>query len=211
MMTDNKITFTGIILSVQPRIRMIRSFDQRSHNYLGYAIAVRGEMNDVPMDFSVGIGKSAQQKHGFCVGDSIAGECLPVPEPDMEPVEFYKTSKLKKTAVQMHSNDVPPPWQIVPPDIEIYRERGHRRLSAVTYDKKCFTCIWGCRMPVEIIIDQWNQSRRKHRFETFCYGPLSCKFYKPGPARKVEGRKGMIYEEEDWIDIDATSHRDPDE
>ncbi len=211
MMTDHKITFTGIILAVQPRIRMLRSFDQRSHNYLGYAIAVRGEMNAVQMDFSVGIGKSAQQKYGFCVGEGIAGECLPVQEPEMEPVEFYKASKLKKTAAQMQNNDAPPPWQIVPPDIEIYRERGHRRLAAVTYDKKCFTCIWGCRMPVEIIIDQWNQSRRKHRFETFCYGPLSCKFYKPGPTRKVEGRKGMVYEEEDWIDIDATSHRDPDE
>jgi len=35
-MTDGKISFKGIIISVQPRIRLMRSFDERSHNYLGY-------------------------------------------------------------------------------------------------------------------------------------------------------------------------------
>ena len=25
----------------------------------------------------------------------------------------------------------------------------------------------------------------RNRFETFCYGPLSCKYYKMGPARAV--------------------------
>lgn len=69
-------------------------------------------------------------------------------------------------------------------------------------------CIWGCRMPVEIIIDHWNPDRRKYRFETFCYGPKSCRFYRAGPTRKVPGRKGMTWEEEDWVDEEATSHRD---
>ena len=66
-------------------------------------------------------------------------------------------------------------------------------------------------MPVEIIIDHWNPGKKKYRFETFCYGPLSCKFYKPGPNRKVEGRKGMVYVEEDWVDEMFVEHRDPDE
>jgi hypothetical protein len=42
-------------------------------------------------------------------------------------------------------------------------------------------------MPVEIIIDQWNPSKKQYRFETFCYGPKSCPFYRPGPERKVPG------------------------
>ena len=63
-------------------------------------------------------------------------------------------------------------------------------------------------MPVEIIIDNWNPSKRKYRAETFCYGPLSCKLYKAGPNRKVEGRKGMVYVEEDWFDEEMTSHRE---
>jgi len=30
-------------------------------------------------------------------------------------------------------------------------------------------------------------------------------------TRKVPGRKGMSYTEEDWVDDDATSHRGPNE
>jgi hypothetical protein len=66
-------------------------------------------------------------------------------------------------------------------------------------------------MPVEMIIDQWNPGRRRYRTETFCYGPLSCPNYKPGPTRKVPGRRGMIYEEQDWVDQNVTGHRRPDE
>ena len=63
----------------------------------------------------------------------------------------------------------------------------------------------------EIIIDHWNPGRVRYRTETFCYGPLSCPLYKPGHARKVPGRRGMSYEEPDWLDENATSHRRPDE
>ena len=88
---------------------------------------------------------------------------------------------------------------------------GHRRLAVTTYDSKCNSCIWGCAMAVEMIIDQWNPDRRRYRTETFCYGPLSCSSYKPGPTRKVPGRHGMTYKEEDWVDQDATAHRGPNE
>jgi hypothetical protein len=66
-------------------------------------------------------------------------------------------------------------------------------------------------MAVEMIIDQWNPRVREHRFETFCYGPKSCPSYRAGPTRKVPGRKGMSWEEEDWVDEEATEHRGPDE
>jgi hypothetical protein len=66
-------------------------------------------------------------------------------------------------------------------------------------------------MAVEMIIDQWNPSQRKYRQETFCYGPKSCKLYRSGPLRKVPGRKGMSWTEEDWVDQEATSHRSEDE
>ncbi|MCU0690035.1 MAG: hypothetical protein MUF54_01405, partial [Polyangiaceae bacterium] len=35
---------------------------------------------------------------------------------------------------------------------------------------------------------------------TFCFGPLNCRRYRAGPTRTVPGRKGMVYEEEDWVD-----------
>lgn len=212
IMNGDKFCFKGIILAVQPRIRMSRSFDERSHNYLGYSLRLKGFIDDIEQEFSIGIGSNVQGKYQFFIGDEISGECLPVPEQRLEPVEFYKASKLKRTSI-VKSNIVikPPPWETISPDLEIYRQRGYRRLSAQTYDKKCTTCIWGCRMPVEIIIDNWNPSRRKYRFETFCYGPLSCHLYKSGLTRKVQGKNGMVWEEADWVDEEETKHREPDE
>ena len=206
-----KNTFEGIIISVQPRIRMMRSFDERSHNYLGYSIFINGLIDNDEREFSVGIGQAAQPKHQFKIGDEISGECVPVADEKLEAVEFYKASKLKKISNAPNTILSPPPWESIPPDLEVYRERGHRRLAVRTYESKCTTCIWGCRMPVEIIIDNWNPGKRKYRFETFCYGPLSCKYYKTGPVRKVEGRNGMVYIEEDWVDEEATGHRELDE
>lgn len=53
----NKSIFKGIIISIQPRIRMTRSFDEASHTYLGYAIKLEGELNGEETTFSIGIGK----------------------------------------------------------------------------------------------------------------------------------------------------------
>ena len=213
----DKLSFKGIITSIQPRIRLTRSFDEASHTYLGYAIKIAGTIDNQETIssnqniFSIGIGKAAQAKHQFKVNDIISGECLPVPDPDMEPVDYYKVSKLAKVA-EGEQGSISAPWELVPPELEVYRERGHRRLAARTYDTKCYSCMWGCRMPVEIIVDNWNpRGKRKYRFETFCYGPLSCKVYKAGPNRRVEGRNGMVYVEEDWVDEMLTEHRDPDE
>lgn len=202
-----KLSFKGTILSIQPRIRLIRSFDESSHSYLGYAKKITGTIEGDDRDFSIGIGKAAHEKHRFKVNDIISGVCALVADERLEPIEYYKVSKLKK----LFEADVikeGPPWETIPPDLETYRSRGHRRLAARTYDTNCSTCIWGCRMPMEIIIDNWNTSKKKYRFETFCYGPLSCKLYKPGPNRKVEGRNGMMYVEEDWVDEELTSHRE---
>ncbi len=66
-------------------------------------------------------------------------------------------------------------------------------------------------MAVEIIVDHWNPSVRRYRTETFCYGPKSCPSYRAGSKRKVPGRRGMSYTEEDWIDEGATAHRSDDE
>lgn len=207
----DKLNFKGLITSIQPRIRLTRSFDEVSHTYLGYAIKLTGELNNQQATFSIGIGKAAQAKFNFKVNDVISGACLPVPDPDMEPVDYYKVSKLAMVA-EGKQGSLSAPWELVPPELEVYRERGHRRLAARTYDTKCSSCMWGARMPVEIIVDNWNpRGKRKYRFETFCYGPLSCKLYKAGPNRRVEGRGGMVYVEEDWVDEAAVSHRELDE
>lgn len=41
-MTEAKIPWSDVLTSVQPRIRLTRSFDQRSHTYQGYLLRVQG-------------------------------------------------------------------------------------------------------------------------------------------------------------------------
>ena len=205
-----KIEWTGQIIWVQPRIRLTRSFDERSHSYLGYVLLVRGRVGGEERYFCVGVGPAAHRKHEFQVGQHVSGHSERVPNIKIEPVDFYKTS-----AIRVRDFDLPdvgaPPWLGVPPPLETYRARGHRRLASRTFESRCRGCIWGCRMPVELIIDHWNPQQRKYRCESFCYGPKSCSLYKAGPTRKVPGRRGMSWEEEDWVDEEATAHRGPDD
>ena len=213
-MTDSKIeklSWNGVLISIQPRIRLTRSFDQRSHTDLGYALRVRGLIGSDSRELLIGVGEGAHAKHDFQAGAAISGEAAPVADTRLETVEFYKVSNLNVTAPETLEETQPPPWHGIPPPLPMYRKRGHRRLATRTYQDKCRTCIWGCHMAVEMIIDQWNPSKRRYRTETFCYGPLSCSIYRAGPARKVPGRHGMSYTEEDWVDEQPTSHGSPDE
>ena len=204
---DAKVEWQGEITAVQPRIRLTRSLDERSHTYLGYVLRVRGTADGEERELLVGIGKAAQAKHQFQVGDQVSGQGVPVADARLETAELYKVSRLRVLARASHRVEAPPPFTTVPPTLEVYRARGHRRLAARTYTTQCTACIWGCEMAVEMIIDQWNPSVRRYRRETFCYGPKSCRIYKAGPTRKVPGRKGMSWEEEDWVDEEATAHR----
>ena len=209
--TDWKVDWEGEVLSVQPRIRLTRSFDQRSHSYLGYALRVHGTLAGEAKEFVAAIGKAAQEKHQFRAGDRVSGKGEHVLDTRTEAADLYKVSGLKVLGRGGEAVTSPPPFHGVPPAHEVYRERGHRRLAARTYATKCSTCIWGCEMAVEMIIDHWNPSKKRYRRETFCYGPKSCPYSAAGPTRKVPGRKGMSWEEEDWVDDDATAHRGPDE
>lgn len=41
----DKLSFKGTITSIQPRIRMTRSFNEASPSYLGYATRLKGWMD----------------------------------------------------------------------------------------------------------------------------------------------------------------------
>ena len=211
MASAEKVTWAGHFLAVQPRIRLTRSFDERSHSYLGYVLRIEGTGGSEAGAFLIAVSEAAHEKHRFQTGIELSGHSVPVEDQRKETAALYKTSGLRVVKNAESETPAGPPFLGVPPNLEAYRSRGHRRLDARTYDTKCTSCIWGCRMPVEMIIDQWNPSKKQYRFETFCYGPKSCPFYRPGPARRVPGRKGMSYTEEDWIDEDATAHRGPDD
>ena len=46
----------GRIMAIQPRIRLLRSFDERSHSYLGYVLRVEGTIGDEPGEFRINWG-----------------------------------------------------------------------------------------------------------------------------------------------------------
>ncbi|MDI9369361.1 MAG: hypothetical protein QM446_00320 [Synergistota bacterium] len=209
--SSGKTTWSGRVVSVQPRIRLSRSFDERSHNYLGYVLLIDGTCDGEPGEFLIAVGEAAHRKHRFEAGMELSGSSAPVEDERKETASLYKTSGIKVVKKAEGETPAGPPFRGLPPDLETYRFRGHRRLAARTYDAKCTECIWGCRMPVEMTIDHWNPSRKKYRFETFCYGPKSCPSYRPGPERKVPRRHGMSYTEEDWVDEEETAHRGPDD
>jgi hypothetical protein len=204
---------------VQPRIRLLRSFDECAHAYLGFVLSLEGECGDRDGVFTIAVSSASHAKHGFRRGMMVSGASSPVADPRLEPAEFYSTSAIR-VRMDADAADLPespagssmaPPFFGAPPPLDVYRERGHRRLDPRTYQARCSCCLWGCRMPVEMTVDHWKPSLKRYRFETFCYGPKSCPSYRAGATRKVPGRHGMSFEEEDWIDEDRTSHRDPDE
>ena len=100
--------WSGEILSVQPRIRLTRAFDERALSYFGYVLRIRGELNDEDREFAVAIGKAAQEKHGYPVGDRASGKGVPVADPRLETAELYKISSLKLLAPGQNRRTVLP-------------------------------------------------------------------------------------------------------
>ena len=120
-----KIVWSGKVVSIQPRIRLTRSFDQRTHNYLGYIVTIQGSAGGEERSFSVGIGKAAQEKHQIRAGDLVSGKAEAVQDSRSEVAEYYKASDLKVVARTMEAQTSAPPWQGVTPPLEVYRQRGH--------------------------------------------------------------------------------------
>jgi hypothetical protein len=134
-----KVDFTGTIVSVKARIRLIRSFDQvPTHQYQGYTLILDGEVDGVSRNrFKVAIGPKAHEQHQFRIGDTIRGKALTVPDPETEWAEFYKVSALQ--LIERRQPDAPPsPTGGIAPMLERYREQGHFRLHRETCESGCF-------------------------------------------------------------------------
>ena len=92
---DKQIAWSGAVTSVQPRIRLTRSFDERSHTYLGYLLRIEGTVGGVFAEFRVGIGSGTHAKHQFRIGDHVEGLGHQVADPRLEIADIYRVSKLK--------------------------------------------------------------------------------------------------------------------
>ena len=84
MPSTPKLSWCGRLVSVQPRIRLTRSFDERHHSYLGYVLGVTGRLGEEEREFMVAIGKGAQAKHAFRAGDEVSGQSVPVADKCLE-------------------------------------------------------------------------------------------------------------------------------
>ena len=198
---ETKQEFAGRITAVKARIRLLRSFDQISHSYLGYVLVLDGHLDGQPVEeLRIAIGPKAHEKHQFRIGDQVAGMTVAVADGETEWATHYKVSGLwlldrgpaEQGALANPEGGIAPPL----PD---YRARGHLRLNKATHEKHCQCCPFGLVMPTEIIIDQWDPSRKRWRSETHCYGPRDCPRYRPGRPYRVPGRKpGMV-----WVDDDV--------
>ena len=206
-----KIKWQGKILSIQPRTNVWRYIlDNRTHYHIGYNLFLEGSAegnSGNSSQFVVAISEKQQQNYDFHVGDEITGSAWTKKYPECEYADYYRASAFKKisTTVDENVNKKAPPWIISPPDMKTYEWRGARMLSISSWKGKCFQCIWANMANVTIEYD-WGRIQ-KYRFESFCYGPKSCKLYKKGRSRGVPYKgKGTFYDE-GWLDDICTENR----
>jgi hypothetical protein len=209
---SSKIKWEGTIISIQPRTRVWRYVtDNRTHYHLGYNLFLEGDSGYSEKHFTVAISDKQQSKGLFRIGDMLKGTAWTKKYEEREFADFYRAGSLKLLARAYENLEAQsPPWIMVPPSMQTYEERGARMLSKSLWKTKCFQCIWANMANVEI---QWDFDRdiKKYRFETFCYGPKSCKYYKMGRPRAVPYRNRDSALDEGYLDELCTPDRDDDE
>ena len=207
-----KIEWSGTVVSIQPRTRVWRYLtDNRTHYHIGYNLFLEGCADGVDRPFVVAISEKQQQSGEYGIGDVIKGTAWTKMYPEREFANFYRAGALKHIRHADTATPIsPPPWIMLPPDMATYEYRGARMLSKSLWKGKCFQCVWATMSNVEIIWD-FDRKISKYRFESFCYGPKSCKYYKMGRARSVSYKSMGTSLDEGWLDDICTEGRDYDE
>jgi len=132
--------------------------------------------------------------------------------PKWEYADYYRAGALKRTkpnTMPIDERDAPP-WTDNLPDMATYEWRGCRVLSKACWKGKCFKCKWAAMANVTIEYD-WGV-KQKWRFESFCYGPKSCKYYKRGADPMIPYKNdGSTPDSHGGFDEICTENRDWDE
>lgn len=254
MMTQIKVSWTGTVVSIQPRSTVWRYItDNRTHRECGFNVFLKGSVvltsppepgdsiwdvtsyceshraNDI-YSFCVAISDKQAQKLLISIGDELKGTAWTPLYPETEFASFYRAGGLKKIRAvvspiplaildtehttfdgaaisRVDSSKYPgPPWKMVPPPLEIYAWRGARMLSKSCWSHKCFQCVWANMANVTVQYD-FDRNLVRNRFETFCYGPLNCKYYKMGPARSVPYKGMSGIKDQGWLDEICVQYR----
>ena len=186
---SQKITWSGVITSIQPRTRVWRYLtDNRTHYHIGYNLFLDGSADGEDKQFVVAISEKQQQNGRYGIGDVINGTAWTKQYPEREFADYYRAGALNcDSRNEIPTMISPPPWIMQPPDMATYEWRGARMLSKSQWQGKCFKCVWATMSNIDIIWD-FDRKISKYRYESFCYGPKSCKYYKMGKARSVPYR-----------------------
>ena len=208
---SEKINWEGQIIAIQPRTTVWRyKLDNRTHYHRGYNLFLEGEANGEKTAFSVAISEKQQEKMGFFIGDEVKGTAWTKMYKESDYANFYRAGGFKIVSrAEPPQPCTAPPYLNIPPDMETYELRGARQLSKSSWKGKCFQCIWANMATVEIEYN-WGITK-KYRFESFCYGPKSCKYYKMGKPRAVPYKGDMSSYDTGWMDDLCTENRDFDE
>lgn len=206
-----KVKWSGTIKSIQPRTRVWRYITHnRTHYHIGYNIFIVGESDEGKTEFSVAISEKQQQKGLFRIGDFVKGTGWTKLYPKREYADYYRAGALKLIDKDEEFIETSSPWNGLPPDMSVYEYRGARMLSKSLWKSKCFTCKWAAMANVEI---QWDFDKdiKRYRFESFCYGPMSCNRYKPGRPRAVPYKNMDSALDDGYLDELCTEMRDWDD
>lgn len=208
---SQRIKWHGRILTIQPRTRVWRYLtDNRTHYHIGYNLLINGASDEGKTAFWVAVSEKQQQKYGFQIGDTITGSGWTKKYPEREFADYYRAGSMKILAPGHDLNLTAAPFTGLLPDLHTYEERGARMLSKSLWQGKCLTCFWAAMANVEI---QWDFDRdiKKYRFETYCYGPKSCRHYKMGRARTVPYKNRGSASDDGYLDELCTEGRDWDD
>ena len=183
-------------------------------------------------DFCVAVSEKQQEKLALRIGDVVRGTGWTPKYPNEEFADLYRAGALRvieradhagepEVAVvadvepcydgtpvpRVFSRDYPgPPWTMSAPPLNVYSWRGARMLAKPSWKAKCFECVWAAMSNVTIQYD-FDRGIEKHRFESFCYGPQSCEWYKPGPARSVAYKNRGSAKDDGCLDEICTEWR----
>lgn len=140
---QTKIEWQGRIISIQPRTTVWRyGIDNRTHSHIGYNLFLEGSTNEIDGPFSVAISEKQIQSSRFRIGNIVKGTAWTKKYTEREYADYYRAGALKRVSeATAEAASPPPPWKIVPPDMQTYEWRGARMLSRSCWQGKCFQCV----------------------------------------------------------------------
>jgi len=77
-----KVAWSGRVMSIQSRIRLIRSSDERSHSYLGYGLCIDVTCVGEAGEFLVTVGEAAPETRRLQTGIELSGYSVLVEDPE---------------------------------------------------------------------------------------------------------------------------------